>query len=83
MGVPEQTIKYWRDEHNHDIPDTDGTIEEISENIKRDQAESVVSTLPPRKTARISYSTETQLITVQFVVLVVNSKIQLLIKVLS
>jgi hypothetical protein len=59
MGVPEQTIKYWRDEHNHDIPDTDGTIEEISENIKRDQAESVVSTLPPRKTARISYSTET------------------------
>ena len=51
MGIPEQTIKYWRDEHN--IPDTDG-IEEISENIKRDRAESVVSTQPPRKTARVS-----------------------------
>jgi hypothetical protein len=45
MGIPEQTIKDWRLGDEHNIPDTDG-IEEISENIKRDRAESVVSTQP-------------------------------------
>jgi hypothetical protein len=53
MGIPGNAIKEWRDEH--EIPDTDG-IEEIintSEANKRERAESVVSTQPPKKTPRI------------------------------
>jgi hypothetical protein len=53
MGIPEERIKDWREEHK--VPSTDGIEEIIECEAKRERADSVVSTQPlTRKNPHVS-----------------------------